>query len=566
MHEVGFPMKKLLVLATVFLLAQGCAGNQITPQNVSGAEGIASQDSQKTAVSQENARNEQELQTSLWAPEPWVEEAKFGNYLAEFIVIMMWLDEMSGIRELVDEQKIRELMTKIAKRRKDLSVAPIFAYTLLALNPVDTYDGIEEPTSLPDSDRQMALDYLEYAAELDKPHAQYILYLIYRNTIGVKQNHKKQESLLDKAANNGLRLAMIDKYNQALWSNARERAYWNRKLLLSEDSISTDFLYTEPFHENDSLDEEVIKSRLARGMNIDDTGDYEKGYTALMSACQWGNADYIKTLLKYGANPNVQDGKGMTPILYAIKRHDFYTIKIGADSILALLDAGADLNATDTEGRNPLMVVLQEYGDEKMTREITDLILDNMTDEQVNYINKSTQGNALHFLGYNTSPEIIEKLIKRGVDPKQIDKNGDTVLMKELNPEAMQVLIAAGASVNARNKDGKTAMIMLANRSDYPEMFDTLYEAGAEIDVADKNGRTALYYSVMDRNFRMASWLVHQGANVNRKDNKGKTVIEYLEDCSQSSGSRGGYDVDIQLIRVLQMGGARGRPKKCSHR
>lgn len=58
------------------------------------------------------------------------------------------------------------------------------------------------------------------------------------------------------------------------------------------------------------------------------------------------NPDYIEFLLKSGANPNLKDNLGQTP-LYLAARHKSKIFQY-------LLDFGADLNARDNRGRAPL--------------------------------------------------------------------------------------------------------------------------------------------------------------------------------------------------------------------
>src|SRR6185503_21224704 len=47
------------------------------------------------------------------------------------------------------------------------------------------------------------------------------------------------------------------------------------------------------------------------------TPNYEAGNTALLKACQWGNLDAIKTLLDAGANINLANELGATPLMAA---------------------------------------------------------------------------------------------------------------------------------------------------------------------------------------------------------------------------------------------------------
>lgn len=57
--------------------------------------------------------------------------------------------------------------------------------------------------------------------------------------------------------------------------------------------------------------------------------------------------------------------------------------------------------------------------------------------------------------------------------------------------ETVKALVAAGAEVNAKDEDGRTALMEAADR-DNSESVKILISAGAEVNAKDKEGRTAL--------------------------------------------------------------------------
>ena len=60
-----------------------------------------------------------------------------------------------------------------------------------------------------------------------------------------------------------------------------------------------------------------------------------------------GNPELIRLLLKHGANPNVQDDRGATPLHEAVKRKK-------VDAVKVLLQHGADSAIRDSEGKTPI--------------------------------------------------------------------------------------------------------------------------------------------------------------------------------------------------------------------
>ena len=90
------------------------------------------------------------------------------------------------------------------------------------------------------------------------------------------------------------------------------------------------------------------------GRNIDDD-DYddlvvESESTALYIACVNGHKDVIKLLLKAGANPDIPNQEGTTPLCEAVKYYGKYSTNI----IKSLIAANADVNKADMDSRTPL--------------------------------------------------------------------------------------------------------------------------------------------------------------------------------------------------------------------
>jgi ankyrin repeat protein len=57
------------------------------------------------------------------------------------------------------------------------------------------------------------------------------------------------------------------------------------------------------------------------------------------------------------------------------------------------------------------------------------------------------------------------------------------------------ILLNAGAEVNAKNKDGGTALMDAAKTNTNPEVITTLLKAGADAKANDLTGKTAFDYA-----------------------------------------------------------------------
>ena len=87
----------------------------------------------------------------------------------------------------------------------------------------------------------------------------------------------------------------------------------------------------------------------------------------------------------------------------------------------------------------------------------------------------------------NDAP-VVAALVRRGADPNARDSGGQTALFDRYFAEPKSALVAAGADVNARDKLGRTALFTQEN----PDSIKVLLDAGADIDAVDLEGRSAI--------------------------------------------------------------------------
>lgn len=103
-----------------------------------------------------------------------------------------------------------------------------------------------------------------------------------------------------------------------------------------------------------------------------------------------------------------------------------------------------------------------------------------------------------------------------------------------------EVLLEAGADVNARDNLEYTPLHLAANTGNVP-MVQTLMIAGADVNEKDTDGRTLLHVAAMTGNLLMAQILIDFYAELNLKDDDGNTPLQLAE-------AQGNHDV-VELLR-----------------
>jgi ankyrin repeat protein len=161
----------------------------------------------------------------------------------------------------------------------------------------------------------------------------------------------------------------------------------------------------------------------------------------------------VQLLLEYGADVNGATTLGRTPLHWASN----YYGKCGADLVRLLLETGeADVNAMDLEGKTPLYFAT--------TGEITDILI--AYGAQENFTKQSKEKDPLRNAILDNDHKLLKNLIKRGVDINSPDENGNTALHMAASGgylQSMTILLAAGADVNIKNKQGLTPADMAGN-------------------------------------------------------------------------------------------------------
>lgn len=105
----------------------------------------------------------------------------------------------------------------------------------------------------------------------------------------------------------------------------------------------------------------------------------------------------------------------------------------------------------------------------------------------------------------------LYKCIGKGLDVNETSEDGTTLLMEAAqmgNPEIIDILLKAGANVNARNKAGNTALMYTSNLIN----IKYLVECGADFNIKNDNGDDAVSKAFCENQKSVFDFYVEKGA------------------------------------------------------
>jgi ankyrin repeat protein len=254
------------------------------------------------------------------------------------------------------------------------------------------------------------------------------------------------------------------------------------------------------------------------------------GFSALMFAAREGCVECEKVLAAAGANLNLADPDGITPMVNAIINGHY-------DAAGFLVERGADPNLADKTGRAALYAAVDmhtmpasnrpspdESGNEMSSLDLIKSLVahgasvNTQLKTQQPYRTKVDRGNDT-MLTTGTTPilraakagdtVVMALLLAKGADPRLTTRNGinplmaaaglgtnesDAVGRKKTEQEAIdsiELCLKAGVDINAVDGKGQTALHGAAQKG-WDEIVQYLADHGAKLDVKDKKSLTPL--------------------------------------------------------------------------
>lgn len=251
-----------------------------------------------------------------------------------------------------------------------------------------------------------------------------------------------------------------------------------------------------------------------------DTG----GFTPLLYAARENCIACVEVLLEQGADIDLPDPDGVTPLHVAIMNANW-------DLAKRLIDAGADVNQWDIYGEAPLYTTVGQRSRTDGGRASIDP--PNATDGMT----------------------ILRTLLERGANPNMqlffrpanvrgpTNTRGSTPLIRAANNndrEVVELLLEHGADATVYMADRQTPIhAVLAGRAsekDALELIGILHDAGTDVNVValvvhmeEVRGGSALHYATRKRYKDVMRLLASYGIDMNLKDQDGLTALDYTQ-------------------------------------
>lgn len=241
---------------------------------------------------------------------------------------------------------------------------------------------------------------------------------------------------------------------------------------------------------NGTLVQTVVRTAWQTDVNSFNSWDTWKGIHALHVSAWYGLDFAIYLLVQNGADVDVTEPTfQQTPLIYACRRGQFETARY-------LITIGANVNRFSARGSSPLFETIEQnqyvvFGD----------LLDSSNPENPVQVNsrhpRQSERTPLMLAIHHGHPHMIYKLLGHpGVDVNARDRNGQTALMiagrKGLLDAAEFLLTIEGLDIDAADYRVKRTALISAAEFNHDAFVRLLMDRGADPNLGDRLGGTAL--------------------------------------------------------------------------
>jgi uncharacterized protein len=267
--------------------------------------------------------------------------------------------------------------------------------------------------------------------------------------------------------------------------------------------------------------------------------------TPLLYATRLGDLAMTRMLVENGADLELADANGITPLLNAIINASIVAVRPGLGEHLKvasyLIEAGANVNAVDWYGQSPLWAAI----------DMRNLIYRSVSAESNN-------------IDRETALELVKQLLEAGANPnvqtkeyspgrhfilaigsvEWVDMTGQTPFVRAARAgdvTVMKLLLEHGADANITTFEGTNALMAAAGVNfGVGETFDegeaALLEAvklahaeGNDINQVNSVGLQAIHGAANRGANNIIRYLAENGAELDRPDKEGRTPVRWAE-------------------------------------
>jgi len=259
----------------------------------------------------------------------------------------------------------------------------------------------------------------------------------------------------------------------------------------------------------------IIEYLLSRSMDVNTTTSYAN--RSLLHLAAKSSFETTELLLKKGANVNIMDNNGKTPLFEATNKQ----------IIQLLIVYGADVNVSLPNSNTTPLHFHSSASLSNKRKEIVEILLNvgaNMYTERVD------GETPLHTAAKGGDLELVQLFIYWGMSPDYTSSlTGETPLHSACkttgNLHVVKFIISTGVNIIAQDANGQTPLHLAAMHGNSTTV-SYLLACGSPVDMLDNWRESALQKAVAHPyGVETVQQLVAHGADVNRTDSAGLTPV-----------------------------------------